>query len=218
MNFFSSMENGRSCSRMPSDWFRMAVLDCVPSATSRLPRKVGLPGDSRCSRRHVGDHAAAGVGRLAVEQHLRAHDQVAVEQAAQADQHDGAVRGDVAELVGRARLGRDHPAVAAGVALLQLAPSSRRCASALADAPGRRLGRFGQRRLGAVVEGLQALLADVFLVGLAGRPGSSACCARCTARCWSPGTPGSAGTTRRCRPRCRLSRHEHLRPRTGRTG
>ncbi len=49
MNFFSSMEKGSSCSSTPSDWLRMAVLDCVPSATSRLPRKVGLRSDSRCS-------------------------------------------------------------------------------------------------------------------------------------------------------------------------
>jgi hypothetical protein len=69
-----------------------------------------LAGWQPVLRRHVGDHAAAGVGLLAAQQHLGAHDQVAIEQAAQAHQHDGAVRGQVADLVHGAGLGGDHPA------------------------------------------------------------------------------------------------------------
>jgi hypothetical protein len=51
--------------------------------------------------RHVLDELEAAVeARLGPQQHLGAHDQVAVGQAAQAHQHDGRVRGEVAELVG----------------------------------------------------------------------------------------------------------------------
>ncbi|MDT4829379.1 hypothetical protein FQZ97_627970 [compost metagenome] len=119
--------------------------------------------------RHVGDHAAAREHALAVEPGLGAHHEVAVEQAADAHQHDGAVGGDVAQLVGTAGARRDHPArcglaVGAGVALLQLdLPAAAH--EQLADAVGRHVGRFRQAVLGALAEGLQALGADVFLEG-----------------------------------------------------
>ena len=40
-------------------WSSTAVPARAPSGTSRLPRKVGLPADSRCCCRHVADEAAA---------------------------------------------------------------------------------------------------------------------------------------------------------------
>ena len=156
---------------------------------------TACPRAPACCRGRSGCSAAGGApaarrrscrrrcrALLPSNQHLRAHDQVAVEQAAHAHQHDGAVRRDVAELVG-ARRPWPPPssrAVASRCCSLTFQPPPRQ---RLADALGRGLGRFGQRRLGPVVEGLQALLADVFLVGLQVGQDLAACCARCTARC-----------------------------------
>jgi hypothetical protein len=137
------------------------VADCVPSATSRLARNVAVA--QAVLRRHIGNQAATGVGGFIVEPHLRAHDHVAVEQAAYAHQHDGAVRRDIAQLVGRAFFGRHHPAAAFGrLALLQFdLPAALH--QRLADAARGHFGRFGKRGFGAVAESLEALLADVFL-------------------------------------------------------
>jgi hypothetical protein len=84
----------------------------------------------------VGDHAAARVHRLAAHPGHGAHEQVAVQQPAQAHQHDGAVRGDVADLVGRALLGRHHPAGAALARALLQAHLPAAGGQLLADAPG----------------------------------------------------------------------------------
>ena len=113
----------------------------------------------------IGNQPAAGVRRLAAQPHLRTHHQVAIEQAAQAHQHDGAVGGDVADLVGCTDLGRHHPAWACGgVTLLQLdLPASRD--EQLAQPLGLGLGRTDQRSLRLVVKGLETLFADVFFVG-----------------------------------------------------
>jgi hypothetical protein len=70
---------------------------------------------------------------LALHRHRRAHQQVAVQQAAQADQHDGAVRRQVAELVGLALARGEQQAV---VALLIL------------EAPAVRFQALAQQRLG----------------------------------------------------------------------
>ena len=127
----------------------------------------GVGGRQPVRGGHVGNHAATRKGGLAVEPHLRAHDQVAIEQPPQADQHDGTVGCDVANLVGRTGLGRHHPARArarSGVALLELdlpAPARQH----LADAPRFGRGILRQRGLGLVVKGTQVLFADVFLVG-----------------------------------------------------
>jgi hypothetical protein len=113
----------------------------------------------------LGDQPAARVGRLAAEPHLRAHDQVAVEQSAQADEHDGAVRGDVADLVGRTRLGRHHPACAGGRLTLLQAHLPAHGGQHLPDAARGGLGCLARQvGLRLVVEGLQALFSDVFLV------------------------------------------------------
>ena len=124
---------------------------------------------------HVGDHAAAGVDGFAVEQHLRPHDQVAIQQAANAHQHDGAVGGDVTNLVGSAGFGGDHPTVLerracrCSSASRQLARLQLHLPAAAhqqrANAFGRGLRRFTQicRRL--VPKRLQTLFADVFFVG-----------------------------------------------------
>ena len=111
---------------------------------------------------HVGNHATAGERGLALEPGLGLDDQVAVEQAAQADQHDRTVRGQIAQLVGGTGLGGDHDT---GLALLQLdlpAGSGQRLAHGLRAG----LGRGRQVGLGAVGKGLQALLAHRLLVGL----------------------------------------------------
>ena len=117
---------------------------------------------------HIGDQPAPGVDRLAAQQHLRPHDEVAIQQAPHTHQHDGAVRRDVADLVGRPRLGRHHPAGAwagGSVALLQPhLPSATR--QQRADAACLGLGRVAERSLGLVVKRFQALLADVLFVDL----------------------------------------------------
>jgi hypothetical protein len=183
MNFFSSTANGSSCSSTPSDWLRMAVPDCVPSATTRLPRKVGLRSDSgaRASHRQSARRPRKGSCRPAASARARSGRRRANRPA---HQHDGAVRGDVADLVGRAGLGGHHPAGAGaggGVALLQRTfqpppasmPPMRRASAS---------GACRQRRLRPCGGRPQALLADVFFVG-ARSAKSWACCAQCTATC-----------------------------------
>ena len=117
-------------------------------------------------RRHIGDQAATVVDFLAAKPHLGAHHQVAIEQTAHTHQHNGRVRRDVADLVGRSCLGRQHPALARrGVTRLQLdLPAAR--GQQGPQALGGGLGCLVQMALGFVVKGLEALLADVFLVVL----------------------------------------------------
>ena len=110
-------------------------------------------------RRHIGNQSAAGVGGFVIEPHLRAHDHVAIEQATDAHQHDGAVRRDVAKLVGRPFFGGDHPARRSVLKLDLPATLHQR----LADAAGGQLGRLDQRALGAMAKCLEALFANVFL-------------------------------------------------------
>ena len=111
---------------------------------------------------HVGNQAAAGKHSFVVEPHLRANHQIAIEQTAQAYQHNGAVRRNVAELVGSTLFGGHHPAC---VTLLKLdAPAAlHQC---LADAPGGGFRHFGLLAFCAVTKGLETLLADVFFVVL----------------------------------------------------
>ena len=115
--------------------------------------------------RYIDHHAATAEGTFAVEQHLSSNHQVAIEQPTQTHQHDGAVRGDVAQLVGRSRLGRHHPAIGTWqFTMLQLnlpAPTHQH----MANAPGRQLRRLIQAGLRAVPKGLQALGTYVFFVG-----------------------------------------------------
>ena len=121
----------------------------------------------------VGNHSAAAVDSFAVERHLRPHDQVAVEQTAHAHQHDGAVRGQVANFVGCTGLGSDHPAHAGRTAraargrfaCLQFhLPAATRQHGA--NALGSQFGRLIQGGTRAMAKGLQTLLADILLVGL----------------------------------------------------
>ena len=117
---------------------------------------------------HLGDQATAGVGCFAAKQHLRPHDQVTIEQPAQADQHDGAVCSDVADFVGGPGLGRHHPArtrALGRIPLLQFhLPAATGQRAANASRCG--LGRFRQRTFGLVVKGPKALLADILFVDL----------------------------------------------------
>ena len=116
-------------------------------------------------RLDLGNQPAARVGRLAAQPHLRAHDEVAIEQPPQTDQHNGTVCSDVADLVCAPRLGGHHPALALRrLALLQAhlpaAPHQH-----AADAACCHFGSFALKvRLGLVVKGLQVLHPDVFLV------------------------------------------------------
>ena len=115
-------------------------------------------------RRHIGNQAATVVNFLAAKPHLGAHRQIAIEQTAHTHQHDGRVCSDVTDLVGSTRLGGQHPALARWrVALLQLdLPAA--CGQQSPQAFGSDFGRFIQMAVGLVVEGLEALLADVFFV------------------------------------------------------
>ena len=115
---------------------------------------------------HVSNQPAARVRGLAAQQHLGAHDQITVEQTAHTHQHDGAVRCDVADLVGSPCLGGHHPAgtgACGGVTLLQThlpAPAGQHAA----NAPGLGFRAFCQGRFGLVVERAQALLAHIFFI------------------------------------------------------
>ena len=72
-------------------------------------------------RGHIGNQATTVVNFLTAKPHLGTHSQVAIEQTAHTHQHNGRVRRDVTDLVGRTRFCRQHPALARrGVALLQL--------------------------------------------------------------------------------------------------
>ena len=117
-------------------------------------------------RRYIRNHAAACVWRLATQQHLGAHHQVTIKQAANTDQHNGRVRSDITQLVGRTRFGSQHPARAGAccrIALLHLdLPAT--LYQLLTNALGRFFGAAGHISLGTVTKGLQALLANVFLV------------------------------------------------------
>ena len=164
------MSKGSSCSTTPSGWLMIAVPARPPSGTSRLARKVGVPGPRRCAARHVADQPAAGEARLALRQHERAHDQVAVEQPADADEHDRRVRRQVAELVGGAPARGDHRAArrvarrrpGGGAAVDARLPAG--AGEQRGDAVVGRGRRLGELAAGVQVEGGQRLLAHVLLV------------------------------------------------------
>jgi len=59
--------------------------------------------------RHIGNGTAPVKGLFVIDQHLGAHHQIAIKQAPHAHQHNGAMRGNVAQLIGRTRLGSNHP-------------------------------------------------------------------------------------------------------------
>ena len=113
---------------------------------------------------HIYDQAAAVVNFFAAKPHLGAHHQIAIEQTTDTHEHDRRVCRDVTDLVGRTRLGRQHPALAGWrVALLQLdlpPPCGQQCA----QASGGHFRQLTQVPFGLVVKGLEALLTDVFLV------------------------------------------------------
>jgi hypothetical protein len=119
----------------------------------------GVGGGQAVLGRHVLDQAAALEGGLAAQRHLQAHHQVAVGQAAQADQHHRRVGRQVAQLVDPAGACRHHGAVRT-----QLSPGLPAAAGQdLGDLLHRCLARQRQRAFTLVVEGLERALADVFL-------------------------------------------------------
>ncbi|EWS65157.1 hypothetical protein Y695_01598 [Hydrogenophaga sp. T4] len=73
-----------------------------------------VAGRKAVLRGHIGNQAATRERRLAVEPHLGTHHQIAIEQATEAHQHNRAVCRQIADLVGRSRLGGHHPAGTAG--------------------------------------------------------------------------------------------------------
>ena len=168
MNFFSSIENGSSCSSTPSDWFRIAVLDCAAFGHQHVAAegRVGR-GDRRCCGRHVGDHAAAGVRRSC----RRTTSARARSGRRRAGRRGTPARWRCAPRCSRAcwrrpRLRGHHPAVAS-LALLQLdLPAAARqqlrrcgCAAASGVSASARLGAGGGRPAGCS-------RTDAFLVGL----------------------------------------------------
>ena len=115
---------------------------------------------------HIGDHAAPHKRRLAIEPCLCPHHQVTVEQAPNTHQHNRTVGREITHFVGCTGFGRQHPALALWrVARLQLdfpAPGQQ----CLSHAVSGGLRRFIQCGLGLVRKSLEALLTDVFFVGL----------------------------------------------------
>ena len=97
--------------------------------------------------RHICDQTTAFVDLFAIEQHLRAHDQITVEQPAQTDQHDRAVGCDIAQLVRGTGLGRNHPSGALRCfTALQLDPPAA-ANQQVANTVGGRLCRLRQHHL-----------------------------------------------------------------------
>jgi hypothetical protein len=119
--------------------------------------EVGAEG-RRARLQHMArlDRTAALVELLALQAHGGLHEQVAVQQAAQADQHDGAMRGQVAELVHLALARRQQRALGSRV-------DARLPAGGLQALQRQRRGGGGvhlQLGLGVVGVGTQRLRAD----------------------------------------------------------
>ena len=76
-----------------------------------IAAKSGVAGRQAMLRGHFGNHSATCKDRLAAKPLLHADEQIPVEQAADAHEHDGAVGGDVAQLISAARFGGDHGTV-----------------------------------------------------------------------------------------------------------
>ncbi len=125
-------------------------------AKARVQRREPMLG------RHLVDHAAAEERLLVLEEHLGADQEAAVEQAADEDQHDRAMRGQVAVAVRFALARGDHHAVGPRLDLGLPAAARQQRRHALE----RGVAAFGHRAAGLVPEGQQRLLADVFLVRL----------------------------------------------------
>ncbi len=90
---------------------------------------------------HIGHLTVADIGGLVLQQHLQSHDQVAVDQAADADQHDRAVRSQIAQTVRGALARRNHRAV--GAVLNPGLPAARgQQPGDAVERGGRRLGHF----------------------------------------------------------------------------
>ncbi|MCY1231156.1 hypothetical protein D9M72_435940 [compost metagenome] len=110
-------------------------------------------------RRDLADHRVAADRGLATQPHLRADQQIAIQQAANADHHDSGVRQDIAGLVGRAGLGRQQRCA---VMLDRL-----EAVAAVAQQRRQAAHRLGARaravEFAAVMEGAQAALAHMVL-------------------------------------------------------
>jgi hypothetical protein len=212
MNFFSSTSNGRSCSTTPSG---CSAWRCRHAALGH--QQVAAEGGVAVAQAvlfgHLGDQAAAGEGRLALEPIWRAPS-------------------------GRRRAGR--PMQISTMACAR--PGSRSCwrrplratihgagcrASAaapsspgrqgLAHARQRRLGRSASVGLGLVGKACRLLFADVFLVLAQSAEGSWACCGDAQA-----GAEHQEGQDQQEPPgavdRVQAAARRTPRPRRGRTG
>jgi len=107
---------------------------------------------------NVGDGLVAVGGRFAGEAHLQRQRQVAVEQAAEADEHDGAVGEKITDAPDAAALGGDEDAVVAFVD----AETETGAGEVIAHRAPARFRRQGRRQTGAVGESAQRRFAGVF--------------------------------------------------------
>ena len=127
-----------------------------------IAAKSGVAGRQAMLRGHFGNHSATCKDRLATEPLLHADEQITIEQAADADQDDGAVSGDVAQLIGAAGFGSDHRAV---LTLLDFDfPATAYELAGHAVCGHRQF--FGQYSFMLVPKGLQTFLADAFFVNI----------------------------------------------------
>ena len=120
-----------------------------PRAPACCRGRSGCRGDRRCCGATSAISRRRCTTLLPLNQHLGAHDQVAVEQAAEADQHDRAVRRDVAELVGAppARAATIQPSPSRVLQLDLPAAAGRAAAPMRLAAASRRLARARPRPL-----------------------------------------------------------------------
>ena len=136
-----------------------------PFRDQQIASERGIVNRQPVLGRHIGNQPAAAEHRLTAEPHLCPHNQVAIQQATDANQHDRTVCRQVPQFIGHAHLGCHHPTFPGrGRTRLQLdAPT--RSHQSLADATCLGLRISGQSGFSLVSECLQALLTDVFLEG-----------------------------------------------------
>ncbi|MNM74696.1 hypothetical protein D3C81_864610 [compost metagenome] len=131
----------------------------LPLGHVGIAAKTGVGRRQPVLRRDLADHRVAADRGLATQPHLRADQHVAIEQAADADHHDGGMRQDIADLVGGPRLARQQRGAVMVDGLDAVA--------AVAQQRRQPAGRLGARaravELAAMVEGAQAALAHMVL-------------------------------------------------------
>ena len=114
---------------------------------------------------NVGDHPSPAEHGFSVEPKLRPDEQIAINQATQANQHNRTVRSDVPQFVCTTCFGRHHPTTRADcIALLQFhfpATTDQHLPNTFSS----HFGRFIEFCLGTLSERFQALFPNIFFVG-----------------------------------------------------